>query len=136
MSSFSIALPIARDSADGFRMIKDFKSLIKQNLKMLVLTNPGERVMIPGFGIGIKTMLFENFGTETYSNIDNKIREQVKIYMPNIQIISISFDESMIDANQLGIQIMFSIPKIGLTEILKVVVWHKGEITCLINKIK
>ncbi len=122
MSSFSVALPLARDSADGFRMIKDFKSLIRQNLKMLILTNPGERVMIPEFGVGIKTMLFENFGTEAYSNIDTRIRDQVKIYMPNVQVIDIMFDESRMDANQLGIQIRFAIPKIGLTEILKVVV--------------
>ena len=122
MSSFSVALPMARDSTDGFRMIKDFKSLIRQNLKMLILTNPGERVMIPNFGVGIKTMLFENFGTETYANIDSKIREQVKIYMPNIQIINISFDESAIDSNQLGIELRFAIPKVGLTEILRVVV--------------
>ena len=122
MSSFSIAFPVSRDSADGFRMIKDFKSLVKQNLKMLIMTNPGERVMVPAFGVGIRTMLIENFGTEAYNNIDSKIREQVNIYMPTVQIIDILFDESGIDANRLGISIRFAIPKIGMTDILKVVV--------------
>ena len=37
MASFGVALPIQRDSADGFRMLKDFRKLIAQNLKMLVL---------------------------------------------------------------------------------------------------
>ena len=47
MSSLSVKLPITRNTIDGFAMIKDFQTLVKQNFKMLVLTAPGERVMEP-----------------------------------------------------------------------------------------
>ena len=77
MASFGVALPIQRDSADGFRMLKDFRKLIAQNLKMLVLTNPGERVMEPEFGVGMKRYLFQNFSENVYAEIDGKIREQI-----------------------------------------------------------
>ena len=60
MSSLGVKLPLARDSSDGFGMIKNFKTMIKQNFKMLLLTNPGERVMEPDFGVGRKKFLFEN----------------------------------------------------------------------------
>jgi len=50
MASFSVALPLEFDATDGFRMIKEFNSLIRQNLKMILLTDPGERVMDPLFG--------------------------------------------------------------------------------------
>ena len=42
MSSLSVKLPLARDSGDGFEMIKSFKSMIKQNFKMLLLTEKGD----------------------------------------------------------------------------------------------
>ena len=37
MSSLSVKLPITRNTIDGFAMIKDFQTLVKQNFKMLVL---------------------------------------------------------------------------------------------------
>ena len=60
MSSLSVKLPITRNTIDGFAMIKDFQTLVKQNFKMLVLTAPGERVMEPEFGVGLRNYLFEN----------------------------------------------------------------------------
>ena len=53
MASFGVALPLSLDTADGFVMLKDIRNLAKQNLKMLILTLPGERVMKPKFGVGL-----------------------------------------------------------------------------------
>jgi len=58
MSSLSLHLPITYNSADGFTMIKSIKRMIKQNFKMLLLTSPGERVMDPNFGVGVKIIYF------------------------------------------------------------------------------
>lgn len=66
MASFGVALPVSRNSIDGFTMLKDFNRVVKQNLKMLLLTNPGERVMIPSFGVGLKRMIFENFDDSVF----------------------------------------------------------------------
>ena len=86
MASFSVALPISRNSEDGFTMIKSFKKLVKQNLKMLILTAPGERVMEPEFGVGMRNFLFEKFTPSTFSKIESRIRTQAATYMPNINI--------------------------------------------------
>jgi len=122
MSSLAVALPLSISDSTGFKMIDDIKSLFKQNLKMLVLTNPGERVMEPRFGVGIKTFLFENFGQDTTAQIDNKIREQVRIYMPAIQIREILFANTDPDNNYLGIQIRYSIPNIGVSDLLELTI--------------
>ena len=119
MSSLGVALPLALDSSTGFKMITRIKNLFKQNLKMLILTNPGERVMDPGFGVGLKRYLFENFGQDTMAQIDNKIREQVRIYMPAIQIQNIAFGRTDPDNNYLGVQIRYSIPSIGTSDLLE-----------------
>ena len=119
MASFGVALPLTRNSADGFTMLKNFRKVAKQNLKMLILTAPGERVMEPDFGVGLRRFLFQNFSTSTFSEMENKIREQAAIYLPAITIIRVVFDAAEIDRNQLGISIKFSIPDIGASEMLE-----------------
>tara|TARA_B100000287_G_C20672850_1_gene794046 strand:- start:4833 stop:5201 length:369 start_codon:yes stop_codon:yes gene_type:complete len=119
MASFGVALPVSRDSSDGFAMLKSFKKVAKQNLKMLILTAPGERVMEPEFGVGIRNYLFEQFSPATYGAIRSKINEQVKIYMPSISIEEVSFSGEAQELNRLMIKIRFSIPDIGITEMLE-----------------
>ena len=119
MSSLAVKLPINKDSINGYKMIDNFEDLIKQNLKMLVLTSPGERVMDPNFGAGIKDFLFENFNNQTFTNIDETIREQVLKYMPLVQIVRISFEGSNLDKNLLGLQIFYAVPDIGFTDLLE-----------------
>jgi hypothetical protein len=119
MASLGVALPLNLDSRDGFQMLKSFKALVKQNLKMIILTNPGERVMEPSFGVGLNQFLFENFGHDTKGQIESKIREQVGIYMPAVQIREITFASTMPDSNYLGIVIEYVIPRIGIKDLLE-----------------
>ena len=120
MASLGVALPLQIDSADGFVMIKSIKRLVKQNLKMLILTKPGERVMAPRFGVGLHAYLFESFNQGTIARIDSKIREQVGIYMPAVKIIDIVFSAPDPDNNYLGIAIEYAIPGIGTKDLLEI----------------
>lgn len=119
MSSLAVKLPINKDSINGYQMIDNFEDLIKQNLKMLVLTAPGERVMEPNYGAGLRNFLFENFNNQTFTEIDRKIRSQVLKYMPIVQIVNISFEGSDMDRNLLGLQIFYAVPDIGFTDLLE-----------------
>lgn len=119
MASFGVALPLTRNSSDGFTMLKSFVKVARQNLKMLILTAPGERVMEPDFGVGLRNFLFQNYSDSAYAAIEQKIKEQAQTYMPAITINYISFDAAQIDRNVLGIAINFSIPAIGASEMLE-----------------
>jgi len=119
MASIAPKLPLTIDSVDGYTSIKRLKTLIKQNFKMIILTNPGERVMQPEFGVGIKQFLFENFSQNVYADIDVKIREQAATYLPVIRIINLEFAESSMDNNEISIRIEFSIPDIAERDLLQ-----------------
>lgn len=119
MAGIAPKLPITYNSGDGFTLIKNFPQMAKQNFKMLILTIPGERVMEPNFGVGITRYLFEHFHEGVFMDIDTRIREQTKTYMPFIEIIEISFDSSDPDRNTLGISIRYAIPQIGMTDLLQ-----------------
>jgi phage baseplate assembly protein W len=82
MQGYSPKLPLTNDPIDGkYALNKTLLDTIKQNFKMLLLTNPGERIMMPDFGVGIRTFIFDQ-DTESVRNIiKNRISEQVKRYM-------------------------------------------------------
>tara|TARA_R110002110_G_scaffold261829_3_gene477673 strand:- start:582 stop:950 length:369 start_codon:yes stop_codon:yes gene_type:complete len=119
MASIGVALPLTRSDIDGFTMLKKITVAAKQNFKMLLLTNPGERVMDPDYGVGLKRYLFNNFSQNTYSEIDSKIREQISIYMPAIQINEIAFAESNQDRNTLAVSISYYLPGIAVSDLLQ-----------------
>jgi len=108
----------------GFEMIASLKMMIKQNLKMLLLTNPGERVFDPNFGVGIRRYLFEMSGQDdVYAEIDSRIRQQVGLYMPYLKITRVQFNKDLSNENKINIKLVYSVPRISLfdelnTEIL------------------
>tara|TARA_R110002020_G_scaffold469792_1_gene695069 strand:- start:1878 stop:2246 length:369 start_codon:yes stop_codon:yes gene_type:complete len=122
MASYSVALPLEIDDADGFVMIKTIKTLIKQNLKMILLTVPGERVMQPNFGVGLKKFLFENYGSGVEAQIDSKIREQVNLYLPAIIISNIAFGVADPDNNRLAFSVIYAIPNIDANDFLEITI--------------
>tara|TARA_Y100000593_G_scaffold94243_1_gene192390 strand:+ start:410 stop:778 length:369 start_codon:yes stop_codon:yes gene_type:complete len=119
MASYGVALPIAKDSSDGFRMLKDIRKVFQQNLKMLLLTVPGERVMDPQYGVGISTYLFQNYSQNTGPEIETAIRNQTAIYMPSIQIDRIEFNVTDVDRNTIAFTLVYSLPNFGITDLLQ-----------------
>ena len=119
MSSLGVALPLALDAEDGFKMIKGLKTLMRQNLKMLLLTIPRERVMEPSFGVGIKAFLFENFSSGVQSAIDTRVREQCALFIPALTIIDIQFYIIDPDTSSAAFRILYEIPNIGVKDLLE-----------------
>ena len=129
MPGLSPKLPLSIDQIDGYALTKNFKEVARQNLKMVVLTNPGERIMIPDFGVGIKTYLFENADTSVFEDIEEKIRQQARTYVPYITIDTINFlserndfnmteIEPSLRSNYVQIQIKYRIPSIFISDTL------------------
>ena len=91
MAGLAPQLPLSRDELDGYTLIKDYSSLVRQNFKMLLLTHPGERLMEPRFGIGLKQFLFEQNHASTHTRIEMEIRSQLRRYMPYLEMKEIQF---------------------------------------------
>tara|TARA_R100001163_G_C5045942_1_gene183251 strand:- start:455 stop:823 length:369 start_codon:yes stop_codon:yes gene_type:complete len=122
MSSIGVKLPLRRSSLNGFAMNRTLLNTAKQNLKMLILTSPGERVMVPNYGVGLKNYLFSNFTPDVIATIQNKIREQVRIYMPAVKINNIIVNSTDADINTLSLSIIYSIPGLTPNDLLTVTI--------------
>jgi len=98
MAGISAALPLIVDQTDGvFRLTKTIKAALVQDLKMIILTNPGEKMMDPNFGVGLKRFLFEQGGPQVYGEINSAIQQQASRYLPQINILNIKFNQSSLD---------------------------------------
>ena len=122
MASISVRLPLTLDDTFGFGMITTVQDMIRQNLLMLILTNPGERTMDTEYGVGITQFLFENANSDVYARIDAKIRQQVKEYMTTIMIDQVNFYSIDPDSNKVSLRIVYSIPAIAANDILEITI--------------
>ena len=92
-SGLSVKLPLTVSDVFGpYNLNTTYEDMVTQNLKMLILTIPGERIMDPGFGVGLRRYLFEFNGRQTYERIRDGIEQQVSVYLPFIRIDNINFD--------------------------------------------
>ena len=93
MAGLSVKLPLFLSKVDGaYGLNKTLPEVVKQNLKMLMLTIPGERIMIPDFGVGIPMYLFEPNTPELRSMLLNRMQEQIDKYLPFIATKQMTVD--------------------------------------------
>lgn len=118
--NLTVQLPLKHSSNyTQYSMINNFNKKIVQDFKMLLLTNPGEKIMDSNYGIGAMYYLYER-SENTKILLADKIEEQVAEYLPSIQIDSINFIETP-DSNALTVKIGFTVPVINYTTYIEVV---------------
>ena len=124
MSGFSPKLPLALDADSGYALNTTLKEVARQNFKNLVLTSPGERIMDPEFGVGIRSYLFENNSLATYGQIEARIRQQAQKYLPYIEIDQVQFGTQDVNPdisdNFLGVRISYIIKKLAISDALEI----------------
>jgi len=100
-------------------------SQAKDNIKNLLLTQKGERLMQPEFGCDIWRVIFEqSVDGDIDFLIENAIIDAVNIWLPylNINQIIIDNDDEQKDNNRIGLEINFSlVSNPNLTDSVKIV---------------
>ena len=126
MAGLTPKLPLYSDAGDGFYgLIKEPIDVIKQNLKNLILTVPGERMMDPNFGVGLYGLLFEQTSENLEAEISSRLGEQIQTYMPFIGITNLEFfnienpTSSNFNPNSIRIKVEYEIIPLGETDMLE-----------------
>ena len=121
----SVALPLTIDPTFGpYGLNTTYEDLAIQNLKMILLTNPGERIMHPNFGVGLRSYLFEQNSPITYGDLERSIKNQCARYLPyiGIQRIQVSNSDASgdLDPNFMGITVFFMILPLQVSTFLQI----------------
>jgi phage baseplate assembly protein W len=112
-ATIGIAFPL--NDVNMFKGTQTVKEQVKSNLINLLLTEQGESVNEPNFGVGLKKLLFEqNINKE---NLEEKINFQIGFYIPEISLLSVSVG-SIDDENKVYLTISYRFNLDGTTDAL------------------
>ena len=104
-----ITLPIQRGNEGYFRQSFRTFDQIRSNLKNLLLTKKGERILQPEFGSGLHDLLF-NPATEKFEeDLETTINDAVAKWLPYVIVedINIDISKEMTDNNQAKVSLKF-----------------------------
>lgn len=83
-----IPYPITKNPK-GFFFIQDGIDQIKADMLILLLTNPGERVMLPSYGTPLRRLMFEPNDPKLILETRNMIARSLKMWEPRVAITQI-----------------------------------------------
>ena len=124
-SGIAVRLPLMKDDIFGaYGLIEDYTELVKQNFKMLLLTIPGEKMMNPDYGVGLKKYLFELDNGSVHAEINDRILAQTKRYMKYIQLNKIDFSTPELNPDffphSLSVSINFTIIPLQVSTMIQI----------------
>lgn len=80
---------------------------VRQSLKVLFLTEPGERIMRESYGCGLYRYMFENISDDLIANIQNQIQESILRYEPRANVINIDVHRAINSFNRLQVKVTY-----------------------------
>ena len=104
-----ITLPIQKGDEGYFRQSFRTFDQVRSNLKNLLLTKRGERILQPDFGSGLHDLLF-NPATEKFEeDLETTINDAVAKWLPYVIVedINIDISKEMTDNNQAKVSLKF-----------------------------
>jgi len=76
-------------SASGDMATAAYETDIQQSIRIILGTAPGERVMRPGFGAGLKNLIFEPMNTTTAALAQYNVQKALIQWEPRIDQITV-----------------------------------------------
>tara|TARA_A100001011_G_C14319695_1_gene849912 strand:+ start:1077 stop:1565 length:489 start_codon:yes stop_codon:yes gene_type:complete len=116
-------LEFSRKNQDSlFSMHYKVIDQIHDNLRNLLLTNPGERLGRHDYGAGLREMTMEMISSENYEHaVMMRIKNTVDIYMPFIDLDSFGIDDIVSTPYELQggmskvtVTISYNVPKLSI----------------------
>jgi len=82
------AFPVAVD-ATGAVALAEYEDDIAQAIRIILDTEPGERVMRPDFGAGLRGLLFEPLNTHTLALARHRVEQALVLWEPRVDSVEV-----------------------------------------------
>jgi phage baseplate assembly protein W len=109
--AYGITLPVQKGNTGYFSQAFSSFEQAKSNLRNLLMTKKGERIMQPNFGTGLHSLLFEPIDSSFETKLQETITSNVNYWLPyiNIEEIDIEMTDAMKDRNTAHMTIQFTV---------------------------
>jgi phage baseplate assembly protein W len=95
------------------------KDAIKNNLINFFLTNPGERVLNPTFGGGLRAFLFEQITLDNLNFLREDINEKLVLYFPDVIVEDLIVTGNP-DQNTINVTLKYSVINTSIYDTLEI----------------
>lgn len=86
------AYPVRIDPMRGDIALSRYDRDVREAIRIILETAPGERVMRPDFGCGIHNLTFEEINQTTLFAVESTIRDALITYEPRIELLAVDID--------------------------------------------
>jgi phage baseplate assembly protein W len=110
-----------RVGADGRLAWSEGEDNVRESIRILLLTEPGERLLRENFGCGLRSFLFEPNTITTRTLIRERIKQAITRWEPRVTIEEVTVEPDAEDQRLVGVQIHFrlvatqALGRMGLT---------------------
>jgi uncharacterized protein len=105
------AMPVDLDPRTGLVATSEYEENIRQSIRIVLETAPGERVMRPNFGCGIHDLVFAAVDTTTMQRIRSVVEEALRRYEARIEVLGVTIDEEATSEGVLLVEIEYRVRK-------------------------
>jgi phage baseplate assembly protein W len=105
------AWPVQLDPRTGLVASVAHEEDIRQSMRIILETSPGERVMRPNFGCGIHDLVFEAMDSTTIQRIRSTVEEALRRCEARIDVLLVEVDESATSEGKLLVEIEYRVRK-------------------------
>lgn len=86
-----------------------FEEDIRQAIRIILDTNPGERVMRPDFGAGLNAFVFESLSETVRQRVKTQVENSLIDWEPRIDVQEIKVEIDPLEPNKLLIDIRYRV---------------------------
>jgi phage baseplate assembly protein W len=96
-----------RVGADGRLVFSEGEDNVRESIRLILMTEPGERVMREEFGCGLRQFLFEPNTVTTRQLIAERIRRAIDVWEPRVEVDDVVVESDQDDQRLVAVTILF-----------------------------
>lgn len=110
-----------RVGADGRLSWSEGEDNVRESIRVILLTEPGQRLMREDFGCGLRRFLFEPNTVTTRQLIRERVEKAIGRWEPRVQVDEVTVEADADNPRLIGINVLFrlvatqALGRIGLT---------------------
>ena len=103
------SFPVELDAKGSDVAVAAYEEDIRQSIRIILETTPGERVMRPDFGSGLKAMLFEPANYTTLALVKQRVEQALVLWEPRIDVREVKVTINAAMRNRIDIDIGYEV---------------------------
>ena len=101
------AFPVAVDEATGRIKMTTDNDCVRQNIRLIVQTDRGERKMRPNFGAGLNRFLFQNVDLVLVNRMSEAIAQSIRLWEEHLRGVNVGVMQSQQDYAAVNVNIEY-----------------------------